>query len=121
MADLAESARRKARVRTGALSPLALEAVRRIATLFEPLDAYLNRDPVEDPPDIFPGLMSGMRVSNEQTGIPFRHASSGMHYNATLLAERGFKGPPTSIEICNTAPTASPTRPPSLPASPTQA
>lgn len=74
------------------------QLVPRIATLFEPLDAMMAKDPVEDPPDIFPGLMSGMRVSNQQTGMPFRHASSGMHYNATYLAERGFHNPPATIE-----------------------
>ena len=73
------------------------QIVPRIASLFEPLDPYLQKDPVEDPADIFPGLMSGMRVGGAQVGMPVRHASSGLHYNEAILLERGV-APPTTIE-----------------------
>jgi multiple sugar transport system substrate-binding protein len=73
------------------------QLVPRVASLFEPLDPYMARDPVEDPGDIFPGLMSGMKVGPAQVGMPMRHASSGLHYNEAILAERGVS-PPTTIE-----------------------
>jgi multiple sugar transport system substrate-binding protein len=74
------------------------QLVPRITDLFEPLDEWMARDPIEDPADVFPGLMSGMRVSGRQIGMPFRHASSGMHYNEVILAEHGFSEPPGTIE-----------------------
>ena len=70
----------------------------RAASLFEPLDEYLKKDPVEDVADIFPGLMQGMKVGGKQLAIPFRHASSGLHYNEEILAEKGFSKPPATIE-----------------------
>lgn len=77
---------------------LNTQAVPRAASLFEPLDDYMKRDPLEDPADIFPGLMEGMKVGGSQVAIPFRHASSGLHYNEEILAEKGFSKPPATIE-----------------------
>ena len=74
------------------------QVVPRAATLFEPLADYLKKDPVEDPADIFPGLMQGMKVTGKQLAVPFRHASSGLHYNEEILAGRGFSKPPATIE-----------------------
>jgi multiple sugar transport system substrate-binding protein len=73
------------------------QLVPRIAALFEPLDPYMARAPIERPDDVFPGLMSGMAVGGVQVGLPIRHASSGLHYNAAILAERKVE-PPTTIE-----------------------
>ncbi len=77
---------------------LNTQATERMARLFEPLDPFMARAPIEDPGDIFPGLMQGMKVGGTQYAIPFRHASSGLHYNEVLLAERGFTAPPASVE-----------------------
>ena len=74
------------------------QVVPRAATLFEPLDDYLKKDPIEDPADIFPGLMQGMKVAGKQLAVPFRHASSGLHYNEEILAGKGFSKPPATIE-----------------------
>lgn len=74
------------------------QAVPRIANLFEPLDEYLKKSPVEDQADIFPGLMTGMNVGGKTLALPFRHASSGFHYNEEILKERGFSKPPGTIE-----------------------
>lgn len=74
------------------------QVVPRAASLFEPLDEYLRKDPVEDIADIFTGLMEGMKVGGKQLAIPFRHASSGLHYNEEILAEKGFSKPPATIE-----------------------
>lgn len=73
-------------------------ATPRLATLFEPLDNYFAKDPIEDPADIFPGLMKGMSPGNRLLAIPVRHASSGLHWNAEILAERGFNKAPSTIE-----------------------
>jgi multiple sugar transport system substrate-binding protein len=70
----------------------------RAATLFEPLDAFMQRDPVEDPQDIFAGLIEGYRVGGTLVAMPFRHASSGLHWNEELFAERGLTAPPRTVE-----------------------
>ena len=49
---------------------LNTQAMPRAATLFEPLDDYLKRDPLEDAADIFPGLMEGMKVGGKQLRDP---------------------------------------------------
>lgn len=77
---------------------LNTQAMPRVAGLFEPLDPYMAKDGIEDPGDVFPGLMAGMRVGDALVAMPFRHASSGLHYNEAILAERGFKGPPATME-----------------------
>jgi multiple sugar transport system substrate-binding protein len=74
------------------------QVVPRVAALFEPIDPWMARDPIEAPDDVFKGLMEGFRVGGGLVGIPFRHASSGLHYNAAILAERGITTPPTTIE-----------------------
>ncbi|MCU0984831.1 MAG: extracellular solute-binding protein [Acetobacteraceae bacterium] len=74
------------------------QVVPRVAALFEPLDAWMARDPIEAPEDVFKGLMDGFRVGGGLVGMPFRHASSGLHYNAAILAERGITKPPETIE-----------------------
>ena len=68
------------------------------AELFEPLDEYLKADPIEDLADLFPGMVAGTQVNGRQIAIPFRHTTSGLHYNSELFAERGLSGPPQTIE-----------------------
>jgi len=77
---------------------LNTQAVSRITNLFEPLGPYMQRNPIEQPGDVFPGLMSGFTVRGQLYALPFRHASSGLHFNEEILAERGFSGPPKTIE-----------------------
>jgi multiple sugar transport system substrate-binding protein len=77
---------------------LNTQAVPRTAELFEPLDSVLSRDPVEDLPDVFPGLVNGMKIGGKTLAMPYRHASSGLHWNQEILAERGFPKPPATIE-----------------------
>src|SRR5215510_13241028 len=66
------------------------QATPRVSQLFEPLDEYMKKDPIEAPDDVFPGLMEGMKVGGKLIAVPFRHASSGLHYNEQLLSEKGF-------------------------------
>ncbi|WP_376088902.1 ABC transporter substrate-binding protein [Roseomonas sp. CCTCC AB2023176] len=75
----------------------------RAANLFEPLDPYMARDPIEAPDDLFPGLVSGLKVAGAQVAMPVRHASSGMHYNAAILEERGVQPPRTMEDLVEVA------------------
>jgi multiple sugar transport system substrate-binding protein len=70
----------------------------RAASLFTPLEPFMAKAPLEDQADLFPGLVKGFNVGSAQVAIPFRHASSGMHWNEELMAERGVAAPPKSIE-----------------------
>jgi len=73
-------------------------ATPRVASLFQPLDPYMAKDSIEDPSDIFPGLVKGVTLDGKLFAIPFRHASTGLHYNEEIFAERGIKGPPQTME-----------------------
>lgn len=77
---------------------LNTQATERMARLFEPLDTPMQMAPLEAPEDIFPGLTAGLMVAGRPYAVPFRHASSGLHYNAALFAERGIGGPPATME-----------------------
>jgi multiple sugar transport system substrate-binding protein len=70
----------------------------RSAALFEPLEPFLAREPLEDQADIFPGLIDGMKANGSLLALPMRHASSGLHYNAEIFAERGIDRAPRTIE-----------------------
>lgn len=69
-----------------------------IAALFEPLDARLETDPIEEFGDIAPGLVQGMTINGKLIGIPVRHATHGLFYNEALLEEAGIAAPPTTLE-----------------------
>lgn len=73
-------------------------ATPRTAALFEPLDEFNAKAPIEDAADVFPGLMQGMSINKRLLALPVRHASSGMHWNTEILAERGIAKPPTTME-----------------------
>jgi multiple sugar transport system substrate-binding protein len=68
------------------------------ATLFEPLDDLMKAEPLEDFADLFPGMVEALRFGGRLYGVPFRHSTSGLHYNEELFAERGLAGPPRTIE-----------------------
>lgn len=69
-----------------------------IAAMFESLDEYQKKDPIEAFEDIAPGLVQGMTVGGKLIGIPVRHATQGLFYNEALLEEQGISAPPTTIE-----------------------
>ena len=50
-------------------------ATPRGASLFQPLDPYMAKDPIEDPNDLFPGLVKGVTLDGKLFAVPFRHAS----------------------------------------------
>ena len=73
-------------------------AVPRVATLLEPLDEWNQKDPIEEFEDIFPGMVNAMKFDGILYGIPFRHSTSGLHYNEEIFQEQGLSGPPQTIE-----------------------
>jgi len=77
---------------------LNTQATPRAATLFEPLDGLMRSAGIEAPDDVFPGAMNAFRVGGALVALPFRHASSGMHYNAQFFEERGLSAAPRTIE-----------------------
>lgn len=77
---------------------LNTHAFPRIANLFEPLDAYQERDPIADFADFFPGMIDSLTIDGQLYGIPVRHSTSGLHYNQAYLEERGLSGPPQTME-----------------------
>ncbi|KAA0971181.1 extracellular solute-binding protein [Aureimonas fodinaquatilis] len=66
--------------------------------LFEPLNAHMERAPIENFEDFFPGMVDAMSSGGELWGIPMRHATAGLHYNEELFEERGLSGPPETME-----------------------
>jgi multiple sugar transport system substrate-binding protein len=69
-----------------------------IAAMFEPLDEYQKKEPIEAFDDIAPGLVQGMTVNGKLVGIPVRHATQGLFYNEALLEEQGISAPPKTLE-----------------------
>lgn len=82
---------------------LNTRAVESVTALLEPLDSYMEQNPIEDFDDVFPGLVEAMTFDGTLYGIPFRHASSCFHYNERLLAERGIERPQTMEEVIDAA------------------
>ena len=73
-------------------------ALPRIADLLEPLNDLHAGDPIEDLEDIAPGMRAALTFDGKLYGIPFRHATSGLHWNQEIFAERGIEGPPKTME-----------------------
>ena len=69
-----------------------------LKNLFYCLDDYMELHPVEDFDDIFPGLVNAVTFDGKLYGLPFRHATSGLHYNEVYFAECGIGWPPRTIE-----------------------
>lgn len=69
-----------------------------IVNLFEPLDPYLQSDPIAQFEGISQSMLEAMTYDGKIYGIPFRHATHGLLYNEALLAERGLEGPPETFE-----------------------
>ena len=69
-----------------------------VIQLFEPLNDYIAKDPIEDFAGISPSLVDGVTFDGKIYGIPIRHATHGLIYNAELLKERGLDHPPKTWE-----------------------
>jgi multiple sugar transport system substrate-binding protein len=92
-------------------------ATPRVTSLFEPLDAYMKSDPIDNFGDIFPGLVQAVTFGGQLFAVPFRHASTGLHYNEEIFAECKIPGPPKTIEeFIDIAKRCTKTRPDGTPA-----
>lgn len=70
----------------------------KISVLLEPLDPWLAKAPIEDFSGIPANLTNAMRFDGKLTAIPFRHATTGLHWNKALFKERGLDAPPKTAE-----------------------
>jgi multiple sugar transport system substrate-binding protein len=92
-------------------------AVPRALRLMEPLDAFLKSDPIENFAEVAPGMVKALSVDGKVHGIPFRHATTGLHVNEAILAERNLKTPTTIEEMLEVAKAATFTKAAGMPVS----
>lgn len=79
-------------------------ATPKMSRLLEPLAPWNQKEPIDDFKGIPPNLIASMTYNNSLFAIPFRHATTGLHYNEALLKERGLSGPPrTPAEVIDYA------------------
>jgi multiple sugar transport system substrate-binding protein len=74
-------------------------AVPRTLRLFEALDGLQRGSPIEAIEDFAPGLVTPFRLDGALHGIPVRHATQGMVYNAALFEERNVELPASFEEL----------------------
>lgn len=72
-------------------------ATPRMSRLLEPLDDWNRRDPIEAFDGIPRNLVTAVRGDGSMFAVPYRHATTGLHYNEAILAERGLSGPPRTV------------------------
>ena len=81
-----------------------------VATLLEPLGPHMEANPIEDFEGISEGLRKATVIDGNVVAIPYRHATNALHYNETLLEERGVAVPTTLDELLAAARAATFTR-----------
>jgi multiple sugar transport system substrate-binding protein len=70
----------------------------RIAALLEPLDERIAAGPIEILDSIPEPLKKALTHEGKLTAIPFRHATTGLHWNKTLFAEQGLDRAPQTLD-----------------------
>lgn len=70
----------------------------RYAQLFEDLNEWRKREPIDAFEEIPAAMLATHRYGDRLAAIPYRHATHGIHYNVDLLAERGVDAPPKSMQ-----------------------
>ena len=70
-----------------------------VARLLEPLDTYMEANPIEELDGISSGLLDATVVDGRRVAIPYRHATNALHYNEAILEERGVAVPTTLDEL----------------------
>ncbi len=81
-----------------------------VASLLEPLDPHMQANPIEDFDGIAEGLRNATVIDGKRVAVPYRHATNALHFNKTLLAERGVAVPATLNEMLAAARAATYTR-----------
>ncbi|MEO6626247.1 MAG: extracellular solute-binding protein [Burkholderiaceae bacterium] len=74
-----------------------------VSNLLEPLDALMKADALEDPSDMFPGLVAAMKFGGKLYAVPHRHATTGFHYNEAIFKEKGVPIPKTFEDVIEAA------------------
>jgi multiple sugar transport system substrate-binding protein len=72
--------------------------VPKVSKLLEPLGPWEAREPIEDFTGIPANLIAGDTYQGTLVGIPFRHATTGLHWNSALFKERGIDHPPRTAD-----------------------
>lgn len=62
------------------------------------LDDFQAKAPIADIDGIAGGMRADFTLNGNGFGIPYRHATDGLHYNEELLAEKGVTSVPDTIE-----------------------
>ena len=70
----------------------------RIAALLDPLDERIAAEPIEILDSIPEPLKKALMHDGKLTAIPFRHATTGLHWNKTLFAEQGLDHAPRTLD-----------------------
>lgn len=73
-------------------------ATPRLTRMLEPLGNHMANNSIEAADGIPQKLLDGLTLDDTVFGVPFRHATTGMHYNVANIEAVGLEGPPTSIE-----------------------
>jgi multiple sugar transport system substrate-binding protein len=71
--------------------------------MFEPLDAYLAANPIENFDEIPQGMLDALTIDGQLYGIPYRHATAALHINTAIFEERGVEIPTTFEEVLEAA------------------
>jgi len=66
--------------------------------MFEPLDEYLKSMPIEGFDEIPKAMLDGLTYGGKLYGIPFRHATTGLHINTEMMRSVGLSGLPKTFE-----------------------
>ncbi len=82
---------------------LNTRATPNVSNLLEPLDALMKADALEDPSDMFPGLVAAMKFGGKLYAVPHRHATTGFHYNEAIFKEKGVPIPKTFEDVIEAA------------------
>jgi multiple sugar transport system substrate-binding protein len=67
------------------------------AHLFEDLREWQARDPIPGFAEIPAGMMRAHTFRERVTGMPYRHATHGLHINRQIMEERGVAAPPRTV------------------------
>jgi len=70
----------------------------RIAAALEPLDDRIKAAPIEILGSIPEAMKKALTYKGHLTAIPFRHATTGLHWNKTLFAEQGLDHAPRTFD-----------------------
>ncbi len=70
----------------------------RIAALLEPLDERIAAEPIEILDSIPEPLKKALTHEGKLTAIPFRHATTGLHWNRALFREQGLERAPQTLD-----------------------